>query len=228
MSRRVASSRRSPVAEGRHHAGRWLPLGAHQAVEYLLGALLVATSLQLAGSTQATLAGAGAAIIALAALSQGALGLLGAVGPRTHRVLDPALALALAASPVLYRDHLDAAAVIVSEACAVLMLRMATLTRYTRAAGASQAGRSPASQAAPGPGGPAGFPGDPDDPPRAPRGDQAAPAARQTPSTAWTLGVLAARARSRPRSLEGGARRVGRAVGRTRPSRGQGEPGSAD
>ncbi|MFV0307225.1 MAG: hypothetical protein ACK5OX_05735 [Desertimonas sp.] len=64
----------------------WRPFWLHQAVEYLLGLILIAQGLQ--GTTPAVPALAGALIVANAAIVDGPLGAFRAVSRRQHRVAD--------------------------------------------------------------------------------------------------------------------------------------------
>ncbi|HEY2429199.1 MAG TPA: hypothetical protein VGI06_09735 [Acidimicrobiales bacterium] len=196
---------------------------------------------------------AAAYLVAMALLSRGPLGLVHIVGPRLHQGLDLVLVIGLAVSPVIARNDLDVAGVIVAEALAIILLRLAFRTRYVPAAAAvgtggaaaravpasREPGRSPVSEGS----GSAGPPGEAAQSPAASAGDgAAAPSARRSPrtaeggngspsgpaappatqrpvpTTAWTLGVLAARARRRragpDRALGEGARRLGTALGR--------------
>jgi hypothetical protein len=158
---------------------------------------------------------ASAYLVAVALLSRGPLGLVRIVGPRLHQALDLVLVVGLAISPVYARSDLDWAGVIVAEALAVVLLRLAIRTRYVPAAAAggpvastSQAG-APAAKPGRSAGGGDGAPPGAAKPPATPR---------PVPTTAWTLGVLAARARRRgsgpDRALGDGARRLGTALGR--------------
>jgi hypothetical protein len=206
---------------------------------------------------------AAAYLVTVAIVSRGPLGLVRLVGPRLHQVLDLVLVVGLVVSPIFARSDLDVTGVIIAEALAVVLLRLALRTRYVPAPGAiaavaarsralaTDAGRSaraeeiqdralaasdeggaeaPLSAAKPqrtatagdGDGVPAARPS-----PESEEGGDGAPlgaaepqaAPRRVPSTAWTLGVLAARAKRRwtggsDRMLGGGARRLGTALGR--------------
>jgi hypothetical protein len=220
---------------------------------------------------------ASAYLVAVALLSRGPLGLARIIGPRLHRALDLALVVGLVVSPVIARSDLDVAGVIVAEALAIVLLRLAVRTRYVPAAApvgkvraparagavAREPGRSTVSEAGGGVATPAEPVEPPDEPPGAAEppatttggedgapadweeggdgvppgaakppantaggGDGPPPAAtkppatpRPVPTTAWTLGVLAARARRRAgggsdRALGKGARSLGTALGR--------------
>jgi hypothetical protein len=186
---------------------------------------------------------AAAYLVAAAVLSRGPLGLAHIVGPRLHQALDLVLVVGLAVSPVIARDNLDVAGVIVAEALAIVLLRLAFRTRYVPAAAtvrtvkaaaaqagevAGEPGRSTVSEEAAGAGPPAraANASDARPSPEPVEGADGAPppaakppaTSRPVPTTAWTLGVLAARARRRgagpDRALGEGARRLGTALGR--------------
>jgi hypothetical protein len=204
---------------------------------------------------------AAAYLVAAAVLSRGPLGLVHIVGPRLHQALDLVLVAGLALSPVIARNDLDVAGVIVAEALAIVLLRLALRTRYVpsaapvgtmralaHAAGAAarEPGRSTVSEgdvsagtpaATAEPPGAAAEGGTAEPPATTAGGGVGAPAAseeggdgappgaakppatrRPVPTTAWTLGVLAARARRRgagpDRALGDGARKLGAALGR--------------
>jgi hypothetical protein len=175
---------------------------------------------------------AAAYLVGVALLSRGPLGLVHIVGPRLHQALDLVLVIGLVVSPIFARSDIDVAGVILAEALAIVLLRLALRTRYVPApaaieavaarsrALATDAGRSaradesrdrapaarPSREPAEGGGGA---------PPGAAKPQTTK---RPVPSTAWTLGVLAARARRRgtgsDRILGEGARRLGTALGR--------------
>ncbi|HEY3702928.1 MAG TPA: hypothetical protein VGL32_11780 [Acidimicrobiales bacterium] len=205
--------------------------------------VLAETALHVRGLMGKVLLAAAAYLVAMALLSRGPLGLVHIVGPRLHQALDLVLVVGLAVSPVIARDDLDVAGVIVAEALAIVLLRLAFRTRYLPAAATLRRVNAAAAQA----GEVAGEPGRPSvseegggaepragaanapaarpSPEQAEGGDAAPlPAAeppatqRPVPTTAWTLGVLAARARRRgagpDRALGEGARRIGAALGR--------------
>ena len=149
------------------------------------------------------------------------------------------LVVGLAASPVIVLlvrpgSDLDTAGIIVAEALAIVLLRLAFRTCYVRAPVPAPAGSGHAPPveveltALATAGGGDGASGDRGASGGAEGGDEAPPEEaepetaheekRPVPSTAWTLGVLAARARRRgtgsDRVLGAGARRLGTALGR--------------
>jgi hypothetical protein len=178
---------------------------------------------------------AAAYLIALALFSQGPLGLVRVIGPRLHRALDLVLVVGLAISPVFVRGDLDVSGVIVVETLAIVGLRLTLRTQYVPAPAALAP--APAAAAKPPAARPAAEAGVADetesaDPAPAPARstaeagndeDEAQPEPAEpkktVPSTAWTLGVLAARAQRRRGAGTDGAvgdhaRRLGAAIGR--------------
>jgi hypothetical protein len=171
---------------------------------------------------------AAAYLLVLAMLSRGPLGLVRILGPRVHQAFDLALVAGLAVSPIIVRGDLDIAGVIVAEALAIVLLRVALRTHYAPAlaSSTSDAGADPDAVAHPSVQEPA-APSPPSAPSTGPeegnddteQAEATPPAARRpAPTTAWTAGVLAARARRRgtgpDRTLGEGARRLGTALGR--------------
>jgi hypothetical protein len=197
--------------------------------------LLGETSLHVRGSMGKVLLAAAAYLVVLAMLSRGPLGAIRILGPRLHRALDLVLVVGLAVSPIIVRSNIDVAGVIVAEALAIVVLRLAFRTHYlpapvpARIAGATSRPAAPM-EADPPRARVAEADGSP--PPATPGGGDGAPPGaakpparpRPVPSTAWTLGVLAARARRRgngaDRALGAGARRLGTALGRSNRRRG--------
>ena len=175
---------------------------------------------------------AAAYLVVVAILSRGPLGLVRLLGPRLHQALDLVLVVGLAVSPIFARSDLDVAGVIIAEALAVVLLRLAFRTRYVPAPGAIAAVAARARAVAMDPERSALAEEIQDRAPAASNegvGEALPPTAlpptakppttdRRVPTTAWTLGVLAARARRRAagpdRALGEGARRLGTALGR--------------
>lgn len=204
--------------------------------------LLGETSLHIRGTMGKVLLAASAYLVAVALLSRGPLGLARVIGPRLHQALDLVLVVGLVVSPVIARNDLDVAGVIVAEALAIVLLRLAIRTRYVPAAAPVRTVRAAARAGAvarePGravvsseEGGGAGAPAEPIEPTEPVESVEPTEAAeppepvktpaeqRPVPTTAWTLGVLAARARRRApggsdRALGKGARSLGTALGR--------------
>ena len=177
---------------------------------------------------------AAAYLMALALFSQGPLGLVRVLGPRLHRALDLVLVVGLAISPVFARGDLDVSGVIVVEALAIVGLRLALRTQYVPAAAlvpATAAAAEPptarpaaeagvgdeigSEESAPAPARSTAEAGEDEDEAQL----EPAKPKKPVPSTAWTLGVLAARAQRRRGAGTDGAvgdqaRRLGAAIGR--------------
>jgi hypothetical protein len=80
---------------------------------------------------------AAAYLVVVAMLSRGPLGAIRILGPRVHQVLDLVLVAGLVVSPIIVaravsHADLDTAGIIIVEALAVVLLRMATRTHYVR------------------------------------------------------------------------------------------------
>lgn len=199
---------------------RVLPLWLHQAAEYIVGLLLAYMALHVSGQMRIALLAAAGTMVAIAVVTDGPVGALRLLGPRAHQWADVALVVGLAVSPLAVSGHLDTLAIVVAEAAAVVLLRMATLTRYRPGVPAAGGGlmmrtvKLAAGAAARGP---------------ARRGPvNRGPASRGPASrgrTARTLGFLAGRAqrealRQAPRAdraVASGARHLGTLLGRRRP-----------
>ena len=230
--------------------------------------ILGEASLHVRGPMGKVLLAAAAYLVAVAMLSRGPLGAIRIVGPRLHQVLDLVLVAALVVSPIIVtrvvsHADLDTAGIIIIEALAIVLLRMATRTHYVplprpvvaakpppavRRDDGDDTPPTPAKPAATAAGGGDGAPSEAATPHTEPQtatagggagdpatseegGDGAPPGTakpqtepRRVPSTSWTLGVLAARARRRGTGSEGvlgdGARRLGTALGRANRRRG--------
>lgn len=105
--------------------------GVHQGLEYLIAVLVISTGIRLRTGLAAPVLGAGLAILALAALTDGPLCALRALGRRTHAVADWVLVAVLAVVPVVALDLDDdmPAALVVWMAAAFLGF-LATSTDY--------------------------------------------------------------------------------------------------
>ena len=175
----------------RAHAGA-VPFWAHQLAEMLLGGLLLVEGART-GQHTAVLVGMGGALLLLALMSDGALGVWPWIGRRLHRVLDLVAAVALAISPLVL--SLEAAlAIVILEAAALGMAWLAIRTNWTNW---SVRTRRPAQARRPAPAPPEAPPSTPGDRPAAP------PLAR-------TLGATVGRVR------DDGPRQLGRLAGRLR------------
>ncbi len=107
---------------------RRVPFGGHQLAEYALAAALVVVGLHLGGRPAVVLAVAGALMGAFAFVSKGPLAALRIIPRRLHVYLDLVLAAGFAASPLLYLHDLQIIPIILSEAIAVLLVRMSLTT----------------------------------------------------------------------------------------------------
>lgn len=113
-------------------AERTIPLGVHQAIEYLLGGLAFVWIARVEPQSAPLCAGAGAVLIVLAALSGGRVGLAHLIGPRLHRVLDHVVAVGLAASPWWSGIGWGVGAVWLVEGLAIVLLWLTRSTAYRR------------------------------------------------------------------------------------------------
>ena len=126
---------------------RQVPFGGHQLAEYALAAALVVVGVHMGGRPALVLVVAGAVVGAFAFVTKGPLAALRIIPKRLHVYLDLVLAAAFAASPLLYLHDFQIIAVILSEAVAVLLVRMSLTTEIVprpcpsrrRAAGAANA-----------------------------------------------------------------------------------------
>lgn len=108
-------------------------------------------AIQLSGAMEPVLLGGAAAIAVLAAATKGPLGAVRALPRAAHRALDVVVGAALALSPLIVLHHLDVVGVLLAEGAALVVLRLAFVTRYhppVRAPRASEAsGARPAGPA---------------------------------------------------------------------------------
>jgi hypothetical protein len=100
----------------------------HQAVEYLLGVLVISQAVQTDSPTIPVLVGG--AIILLAATADGPLAAFHAVPRSVHRVLDVVAVGALVVVAVLWRDELGSAGLIFTLVAAVAMAGLVVRTNY--------------------------------------------------------------------------------------------------
>lgn len=130
---------------------RQVPFGGHQLAEYALAAALVVVGVHLGGRPAVVLAVAGAVVGAFTFVSKGPLAALRIIPRRLHVYLDLVLAAGFAVSPLLYLHDLQIIAIVLSEAIAVLLVRMSLTTeivprprasRHPAPAGAANASRS--------------------------------------------------------------------------------------
>jgi hypothetical protein len=113
-------------------SGTAVPFGVHQAIEYLLGVLAFTSIARVEPRSAPLCAGAGAALLALPALSGGRVGVVQVLGPRVHRVVDWLVAALLASSPWWSGVGWGAGGVWVVEALAVVLLWLSRATAYRR------------------------------------------------------------------------------------------------
>ncbi len=107
---------------------RQVPFGGHQIAEYAVAAALVAVGIHLNGRPAAVLVVGGVVLVALALVSKGPLAAARVVPRRLHLSLDLVVALAFALSPLLYLHDLQVIPVILTEAVALLLVRMSLTT----------------------------------------------------------------------------------------------------
>jgi len=113
----------------REGSRRQVPFGGHQIAEYAVAAALVAVGIHLNGRPAAVLVVGGVLIGALALVSKGPLAAARVVPRRLHLNLDLVLGLAFALSPVLYLHDLQVIPIVLSEAVALLLVRMSLTTQ---------------------------------------------------------------------------------------------------
>ncbi|MGO9964264.1 MAG: hypothetical protein ACLPUG_12670 [Acidimicrobiales bacterium] len=107
---------------------RQVPFGGHQLAEYALAAALVVVGVHLGGRPAVVLAVAGAVVGAFAFVSKGPLAALRIIPRQLHVYLDLVLAAGFAVSPLLYLHDLQIIPIVLSEAIAVLLVRMSFTT----------------------------------------------------------------------------------------------------
>jgi hypothetical protein len=107
---------------------RQVPFGGHQLAEYALAAALVVVAVHLGGRPELVLLLAGAVVGALALVSNGPLAAVRIVPRRLHLYLDLVVAAGFALSPLLYMHDLQVIPIVLSEAVAVVLVRMSLTT----------------------------------------------------------------------------------------------------
>jgi hypothetical protein len=117
----------------------------HQGAEYALALLIAEVAIHLGGAMEWVLVAVAAALALLAASTRGPLGALRTLSPRSHRLIDPALAVAIALSPLAVMHHLNVGGVLVAEAAAAALGYLALREAGGRspAVGARAGGRHP-------------------------------------------------------------------------------------
>ncbi len=167
-------------------------------MEYLVGGALVGMSLHVARG--GLLAAVGAAFLVLAATSRGRAGLFQVVPGRLHASVDLLLVAALAAGPILPPTRPDLTGTVTAEIVALLWLRVVTLTAYRPAPAPAPA--TEVTTSAPG--------GEPSD-------DRGGLLARRLGRVAGqAAGKAAGKLPEADRTVQLGARQLGRAAGTAR------------
>jgi hypothetical protein len=205
-------------------ARRRVPFGGHQLTEYVLAAALVAVGIHLGGRPATVLIALGATMAVWAFVAKGSLGVLKVVPRKAHLYLDLVLAAGFACSPVAYLHHPEVLAIALSEAVALLLVRMSLTTEAVPRPRPSQATRG----AAYGLGGRfAGRPLEAEAPAEATSESEHGEATRSAPApvseiagtvataAGRTLGMAVAKARESDAGTVA-ARRLGRATGSLR------------
>jgi len=112
---------------------RHVPFWGHQLAEYALAAALMVVGLHVTGRTELVLLLSGGALAVLAAVTKGSLAALRIVPKRLHLVIDLVLAASFFASPLYYLPSLPPIPIIISEAVAVVLVRMSFTTEIVPA-----------------------------------------------------------------------------------------------
>jgi hypothetical protein len=112
------------TGSSRRHVG----FGGHQLAEYCLGAALAVVGLHLSGRTELVLVASGGVLGVSALVSKGPLAAWRIVPRRLHLYLDFLLAVCFALSPLLYLPGLPVIPIVISEAVAVVLVRMSLTT----------------------------------------------------------------------------------------------------
>ena len=107
---------------------RHVPFGGHQVAEYALAAALAVVGLHLTGRPELVLVVSGGVLALFAIVSKGPLAAWRVVPRRVHLYLDLPLAACFALSPVLYVPSFPLIPIIISEAVAVVLVRMSLTT----------------------------------------------------------------------------------------------------
>ncbi|MGD0944598.1 MAG: hypothetical protein ABR972_10040 [Acidimicrobiales bacterium] len=107
---------------------RHVPFGGHQLAEYALAAALVVVGMHASGRTEVVLSVSGALLGLLALVSKGPLAAWRIIPRKLHVFLDLLLAACFALSPALYLPSLPLIPIVISEAVAVVLVRMSLTT----------------------------------------------------------------------------------------------------
>jgi hypothetical protein len=131
------------VESSRRHAS----FGAHQVAEYALAVALVVVGLHMTGRTELVLVAQSGVLVLLSIVRKGSLAAWKIIPRRVHLVIDLVLAACFALSPVLYLPGFPVIPIVISEAVAVVLVRMSLTTeivsspRPDRGASRSQGAR---------------------------------------------------------------------------------------
>ncbi len=120
---------------------RHVPFGGHQVAEYALAAALAVVGLHLTGRPELVLVVSGGVLALFAIVSKGPLAAWRVVPRRVHLYLDLPLAACFALSPVLYVPSFPLIPIIISEAVAVVLVRMSLTTEIVARPRVPSAGR---------------------------------------------------------------------------------------
>jgi hypothetical protein len=107
---------------------RNVPFGGHQIAEYALAAALVVVGGHLTGRPELVLIVSGGLLALLAVVSKGPLAAWRFLPRKLHVFLDIVLAVCFALSPVLYLPGFPLMPIIISEAVAIVLVRMSFTT----------------------------------------------------------------------------------------------------
>ena len=121
---------------------------AHQVAEYALAVALVVVGLHMTGRTELVLVASGGVLVLLSVMSKGSLAAWKLIPRRVHLVIDLVLAVCFAISPVLYLPGYPAIPIVITEAVAVVLVRMSLTTEIVPSPRPEKG--APREQAAPG------------------------------------------------------------------------------
>jgi hypothetical protein len=144
---------------------RRVGFGGHQLAEYAIAAALVVVAMHLNGRPEIVLGLSGGVLAGHSLVTKGPLSAARLLSRRVHLYMDLPLAGAIALSPLLYLPNIEVIPIILSEAVAIVLVRMSLTTEIvarprnkstrafplrvggSRAAGRSQAASSVATGA---------------------------------------------------------------------------------
>ena len=191
--------------------------GGHQLAEYALAAAVAVVGLHLSGRSELVLVVAGGVLVVSALTAKGPLAAWRVVPRRLHLYLDLLLAGCFAVSPLLYLPGLPLIPIVISEAVAVVLVRMSLTTEIVERARPerrTRRGRAASSS------GPANTTADATKGPAPTRNDSPDAVAIAAGTAGRLLGTAVARAKdsgaplaaARVWARHGHARRLGRAA----------------